>query len=48
MNKGIKDDLHRHIKSCAAGTATAKTPGTQLCHRMDVEDILPKVQISNL
>ena len=34
--------------SCAAGTATAQTPGTELCHRMDVEDILPKVQISNL
>ena len=34
--------------SCAAGTATAQTPGTELCHRIDVEDILPKVQISNL
>ncbi len=34
--------------SCAAGTATAQTPGTELCHRMDVEDIFPKVQISNL
>lgn len=29
-------------------TATAQTPGTELCHRVDVEDILPKVQISNL
>ena len=34
--------------SCAAGTATAQTPGTELCHRMDVEDILPKIQISNI
>jgi 1-phosphofructokinase family hexose kinase len=34
--------------SCAAGTATAKTPGTELCHRMDVEEILSKVKISNL
>ena len=34
--------------SCAAGTATAQTPGTELCHRMDVEEILSKVQISNL
>ena len=34
--------------SCTAGTATAQAPGTELCHRMDVEDILPKVQISNL
>ena len=34
--------------ACAAGTATAQTPGTELCHRVDVEDILPKVQISTL
>ena len=34
--------------SCAAGTATAQTPGTELCHRRDVEKILPKVQLSNL
>ena len=34
--------------ACAAGTATAQTPGTELCHRTDVEVILPKVQISNL
>ncbi len=31
--------------ACAAGTATAKTPGTELCHRMDVEDVLPRVEI---
>ncbi len=34
--------------ACAAGTAAAGTPGTELCHRADVEDILPKVQLSNL
>ena len=34
--------------ACAAGTATAQTPGTELCHRMDVEEILSKVQISKL
>ncbi len=34
--------------ACAAGTATAQTPGTELCHRLDVEEILSKVQISNL
>jgi 1-phosphofructokinase family hexose kinase len=34
--------------ACAAGTATAQTPGTELCHRSDVEAILPGVQISNL
>jgi len=34
--------------ACAAGTATAQTPGTELCHRLDVEEILSKVQISNV
>ncbi len=34
--------------ACAAGTSTAQTPGTELCRRTDVEDILTKVQISNL
>ena len=34
--------------ACAAGAATAKTPGTELCHREDVEKILPRVQVSNL
>ena len=34
--------------SCAAGTATAQTPGTELCHRRDVENILPKVQLTIL
>ena len=34
--------------SCAAGTATAKTPGTELCHRTGVEKILPLVEISIL
>ena len=34
--------------ACAAGTATAETPGTELCHREGVERILPRVQVSNL
>ena len=34
--------------ACAAGTATAKTPGTELCHRTGVEKILPLVEISIL
>lgn len=34
--------------ACAAGTATAQTPGTELCHRTDVEDILPRVELSKL
>jgi 6-phosphofructokinase 2 len=47
---------HSHGKSlieclrlaCAAGTATAQTPGTELCHREDVEKLLPLVQVSAL
>ncbi|MFH1480239.1 MAG: 1-phosphofructokinase [Pseudomonadota bacterium] len=34
--------------ACAAGTATAETPGTELCYREGVEKILPLVQISIL
>ena len=34
--------------ACAAGTATAQTPGTELCHRSEVEKLLPLVQISDL
>jgi 6-phosphofructokinase 2 len=29
----------------AAGTATALTPGTELCHREDVEKLLPMVEV---
>ena len=34
--------------ACAAGTATAQTPGTELCHRREVEKILPQVKITGL
>lgn len=34
--------------ACAAGTATAQTPGTELCHRVEVERILPLVKLSYL
>ena len=34
--------------ACAAGTATAQTPGTELCHRAGVEKMLPLVQVSTL
>ncbi len=34
--------------ACAAGTATAQTPGTELCHRRDVEDISTRVTLSKL
>ncbi|MDY7032460.1 MAG: 1-phosphofructokinase [Thermodesulfobacteriota bacterium] len=32
--------------ACAAGTATAQTPGSELCHFEDVEKILPLVEIT--
>ncbi len=34
--------------ACAAGTATAMTPGTELCHRNTVEETLPRVDIQEL
>lgn len=34
--------------ACASGTATAQTPGTELCHREDVEKLLPLVDLSLL
>jgi 6-phosphofructokinase 2 len=34
--------------ACAAGTSTAQTPGTELCRRTDVEEILTKVKITDL
>jgi len=34
--------------ACAAGTATARTPGTELCHHADVQQIIEQVEISLL
>ncbi len=34
--------------ACAAGTATARTPGTELCHNAEVERILPLIELSIL
>jgi 6-phosphofructokinase 2 len=34
--------------ACAAGTATAQTPGTELCHRAGAEAILHRVELSFL
>jgi 6-phosphofructokinase 2 len=34
--------------ACAAGTATAQTPGTELCHFEDVEKLLPIVEVNIL
>jgi 6-phosphofructokinase 2 len=34
--------------ACAAGTATAQTPGTELCHSEDVEKLLPVVEMTVL
>lgn len=40
------------IEACrlatAMGTATALTPGSELCHRDDVEKLLPEIQVSRL
>ena len=35
-------------QACAAGTAAAGTPGTELCHREDVERLLPRVEVTAL
>ena len=34
--------------ACAAGTASAQTPGTELCHRGEVEKLLQEVEITIL
>lgn len=34
--------------ACASGTATARTPGTELCHLEDVEKLMPLVSLSIL
>ncbi|MFC1838510.1 1-phosphofructokinase [Thermodesulfobacteriota bacterium] len=34
--------------ACAAGTATAQTPGTELCHRDTVERLLPDVKVEKI
>ena len=40
-------DLEECVRlACAAGTATAQTPGTELCHREEVERVYPSVVIS--
>ncbi len=34
--------------ACAAGTATAQTPGTELCHRAEFERLLPLIEVQEL
>ncbi len=34
--------------ACASGTASAETPGTELCHRADVENLMSLVKITHL
>ncbi len=34
--------------ACAAGTATAKTPGTELCHLHELQEILQQIKITHL
>ena len=37
------------IEACrlgvAMGTAAVLTPGTELCHRVDVEELLPQIKV---
>jgi 6-phosphofructokinase 2 len=42
-------DLEECVRlACATGAASARTPGTELCHLSDVEEILPLVKVSIL
>jgi 6-phosphofructokinase 2 len=42
-------DLEECVRlACATGAASARTPGTELCHLSDVEEILPLVEVSML
>ena len=43
MGKSIPECIRL---ACASGTATARTPGTELCHKDDVEELLPMVDLS--
>jgi len=45
MGKDLEECLRL---GCASGTATARTPGTELCHKKDVDEIINKVQITPL
>jgi len=49
LGHSIGKELSECVRlACAAGTATAETPGTELCNREDVERILPLVEITTL
>lgn len=42
-------DLEECLRlACASGTATARTPGTELCHKRDVDELFNKVNITPL
>lgn len=43
----LNEDLKECVRlACAAGAATAQTPGTELCHRAEVEKLLTTVSVS--
>jgi len=49
LEHSLGKDLSECVKiACAAGTATARTPGTELCHREEVERIMSSVEITML
>ena len=43
MGKDLEECLRL---ACASGTATARTPGTELCHKKDVDELFNQVQIA--
>jgi 6-phosphofructokinase 2 len=49
LEHSLGKELSECVKmACAAGTATARTPGTELCHREEVEKIMSSVEITML
>jgi 6-phosphofructokinase 2 len=49
LEHSLGKDLSECVKvACAAGTATARTPGTELCHRDEVEKMMLSVEITIL
>ena len=49
LEHSFNKDLSECVRmACAAGTATAHTPGTELCHRDEIEEIMPLIEVSIL
>ncbi len=49
LEHSLDKDLSECVRmACAAGTATAGTPGTELCHQEDVRKIMSTVEVTRL